>query len=526
MKHILTYIALFISCLVYGQIPDISFGNNGFAFTDYPLDTSAYVYLRGIALQADGSIITTGETNTNNSWVGRHLADGSIDNSFGTNGWVNLKELFPEASVATCLGLTVQPDDKIIIVGRGRDTVDTDLMMFVARLEPDGLVDTTFGNNGIIFTRAIDNQTHATAYCTTIQPDGKILVGGVSKYGGNYVPAILRLNSDGSLDSTFDSDGCVTFSIPTSYSYINKLLVQPDGKIIGLSIYNINVNIPYKGLVLRYNADGSPDTTFGNNGMVVSNYNMYDMFVDAALQPDGKIVVGGNTDAEYFVARLNTNGIVDSTFGTNGIKVEHDGNASTCVALSLRPDGTILSYGNQQQISDTGYWYISTYRLHSPNGQLKTTFGNNGLVEADITGGFSDDQFGLIMPDSSTFICGGFSDEEDTLSPIQRDYYLVKYIIDLNTGLVDFSQTNTPTLLYPNPLQNIEHLKYTLANDDQISIVLLDGQGKLVATFVENEKQEMGDHEVELNLPNGLPSGNYFIQIASPKGKISIKAIK
>jgi hypothetical protein len=65
-----------------------------------------------------------------------------------------------------------------------------------------------------------------------------------------------------------------------------------------------------------------------------------------------------------------------------------------------------------------------------------------------------------------------------------------------------------------------------LADDEQISIALLDGQGKLVATFVENEKQVKGDHEVELNLPNGLPNGNYFIQIASPKGKISIKAIK
>jgi hypothetical protein len=65
-----------------------------------------------------------------------------------------------------------------------------------------------------------------------------------------------------------------------------------------------------------------------------------------------------------------------------------------------------------------------------------------------------------------------------------------------------------------------------LAENSQISIVLLDGQGKLVATFVENEKQAKGDQEVELNLPNGLPNGNYFIQIASPKGKISTKAIK
>jgi hypothetical protein len=65
-----------------------------------------------------------------------------------------------------------------------------------------------------------------------------------------------------------------------------------------------------------------------------------------------------------------------------------------------------------------------------------------------------------------------------------------------------------------------------LADDEQISIALLDGQRKLVATFVENEKQVKGDHEVELNLPTNLPNGTYFIQIASEKGKVSIKTIK
>ncbi len=526
MKHILTYIAVFICLLTYGQIPDVSFGNNGFTFTDYPLDTSAYVYLRGIALQADGSIITTGETNTNNSWVGRHLADGSIDNSFGTNGWVKLKEQLPVASVATCLGLTVQPDDKIIIVGRGRDTVDTDLMIFVARLEPNGLVDTTFGNNGIVFTRADESQNFAAAYSVALQNDGKIIIGGVSSYFGNYVLAILRLNEDGSLDSTFSADGRVVYPVPMSFSSISKLLIQPDGKIIGLGLYNLDVNIPYKGLVLRYNSDGSPDTTFGNYGAVISNYKSYEMFVDGLVQPDGKIVLGGNTDAEYFLARLKPDGSVDSTFGTNGIDVRQEGNGGSCVALGVGPSGTILSYGFNEQFNDSAFWYISTFRLHNENGQLIANFGNNGLVEVDITEGFSDEQVGFIMPDSNMFICGGFSIREDTLNTPQRDYYLVKYIIDLNTGLIDFSQTETAPLLYPNPLQNTEVLKYTLADDDQISIVLLDGQGKLVATFVENEKQVKGDHEVELNLPNGLPNGNYFIQIASPKGKISIKAIK
>jgi hypothetical protein len=103
---------------------------------------------------------------------------------------------------------------------------------------------------------------------------------------------------------------------------------------------------------------------------------------------------------------------------------------------------------------------------------------------------------------------------------------IARYLPEMVLGTINLEAGAATPLLYPNPLNNVEHLKYTLADDEKISIVLLDGQGKLVTTFVENEKQAKGDHEVELNLPTGLQNGTYFIQIASPNGKISIKAVK
>jgi uncharacterized delta-60 repeat protein len=251
---------------------DNTFGTNGAVSTD--LGSNDYGY--AVALQTDGKIVVSGQT-ISEATVLRYNTDGTLDNSFGTNGVVK----YAGDQWDAAYGVSIQPDDKIVITGT---TSDSDVL--VLRFNSDGSLDNTFGTNGV-FT--YDNVS-GTGKAVKIQPDGKILVVGGIDDTSCYSNALLmlRLTDDGSLDNTFGSNGVVTYNRGQCDSIYGKsFTLQPDGKIIVVGDFNSNI------LVLRYNTDGTLDTSFSEDGVGMYSIGDYAIGTGVDLQTDGKIVVSG-----------------------------------------------------------------------------------------------------------------------------------------------------------------------------------------------------------------------------------------
>lgn len=448
--------------------------------------------------------------------------DGSLDNTFNgsgtSSGDINL-------STDEMSSFAVQADGKIVCVGHTGSISMSTYDIAIMRFNATGGIDATFGTNGHI---VIDvNGGTDEAYDVAIQPDGKIVVVGYGDMGfsnNSYESVVYRFNTDGTPDNTFSFDGKVITTVSSDVDLFRKVLLQPDGKIIGIGFaFTTDLN----GTLVRYNADGTLDNTFGTSGKVITDYSNSntDRLYGGSLQPDGKIITCGHayigSDYDFLVARYNADGTLDNAFGNGGFRTIDIGlTDDECFASTIQSDGKILLVGSHL---NTAEYEAVCYRMN-PDGTPDGNFNaSTPFIISDIVAGSSDSYSSVAMQsDGKIIMCG------TSIPTGSSDYsrFAVRILSGLTIGVAEFTKTETAPLLYPNPLKDIETLKYTLQNDEQISIVLLDGQGKLISTFVENDKQTKGDHEVELNLPTGLENGTYFIQIVSPKGKLSIKTVK
>jgi uncharacterized delta-60 repeat protein len=301
---------------------DATFGQGGKVTT--PVGSS-YDFGYDVALQADGKIVVAGSTFTDRSngftssdfAVLRYNTDGSLDMSFNGDGIVTT----PIAGSSDAHSIALQPDGKIVVAG------ETDVGGYkdfaVVRYDAAGSLDNTFGpvsfgQGGIVTTRVGGLSDYA--YAVALQSDGKIVVAGNTSTGPQTDFALARYDVDGSLDMTFDGDGIVTTSLSSGNDICTGVVVQPDGKIIVGGNSDPNGNGDFA--LLRYNADGSLDASFGQGGKVVTPLGASGDFGDTiALQPNGKIVVAGtsasaeNSQYDFAVVRYNANGSLDATFG-------------------------------------------------------------------------------------------------------------------------------------------------------------------------------------------------------------------
>jgi uncharacterized delta-60 repeat protein len=317
---------------------DTTFGSNGKVTTDFGND---YDHGFAVALQPDGKIVVAGVVyNAGDFALARYNSDGSLDTTFGSNGKVTTD--FGNGSSSDIRTIALQPDGKIIVAGR----INSDFA--IARYNSDGSLDATFDTNGIVTTSF--SSPAAFCYALTLQPDGKIVAAGENQNGTSHEFALARYNGDGSLDATFDTDGRVTTAIGNIWSVGRAIALQSDGKIMvaGSSVIGIGSDFA----LARYNFDGSLDTTFGTNGMVTTDIgNSDDLSSAVAIQPDGKIVVagssfsGGNND--FALARYNSDGSLDTTFDTDGKVTTDLGGNDVGYAIAIQPDTKIVVAGSK-----------------------------------------------------------------------------------------------------------------------------------------------------------------------------------
>ena len=243
------------------------------------------------------------------------------------------------------------------------------------RLNSNGTLDTTFGNDGLVTVSVSAGSD--TANALAVESDGSILVGAaIGNASGGSSAGLVHFNSDGSLDIGFGTAGVLSF--PTLGTGLDAMLQQPDGDWLllgGGGGASIDSGAP-SGFVLRLNPDFSIDTTFGSQG--VASFSYGEFYDSLALQPDGKILIAGgegpNAGGASTIGRLNPDGSLDTTFGQGGsVAAGFSNGISDFASVFVQPDGRIVAVG-----SADGY---DTAVRYFPDGQLDPSFASGGKLQ-------------------------------------------------------------------------------------------------------------------------------------------------
>lgn len=454
--------------------------------------------------------------------------NGSLDVAFNSGNQIS----------GSIHSMAIQSDGKIIIGGNCTSYKGQPIKR-IARINNDGSLDTSF-NPGLGASYLVNSITN--------QPDGKIIIGGEFTYFNNIARKyVARLNNDGSLDTTFDPG-------TGPINYVHTTIVQPDGKIIIGGQFTSYSGTIRQGIA-RLNIDGSIDTTFnpGFGGPAV---------YASILQNDGKIIIGGsfslfnNTPGYNRIARLNSNGSIDTTFNPgSGVGTT---TAEQVSSIAVQNDGKILIGGTFMTYNGTAIKGIA--RLHS-NGTLDTTFNpgtgtndwdiksiniqNDGKIiiagtfvsfNGTVTGGlarlnsngsldttfntgtgvYSDSFFGsvyasVIQPDGKIIIGGGFRSYNGA-----DVYYLARInnTVILETGSFTIDSNFK---VFPNPTQNEIIIELNELSNTKLQVV--DINGRILMNQPLNHKTN------KVNTSN-LPIGTYSFKISSDKGVEIAKIVK
>jgi uncharacterized delta-60 repeat protein len=373
---------------------DTSFNSpNGFTTYDSGLSDGG----ESVAVQNDGKVVVGGWVQRSGGYDAlllRYNFDGTPDTAFGSSGVVTYDGGLSKRGVGTA----IQPDGKILIVG---SVANNDL--FILRVNIDGIPDSTFGVNGMV---TYDSGVSDLGWRIALQTDGKILVAGAMGIETDAKILLLRYELNGLLDTAFGSNGVVVYD-DTMPLFSKGIAIQRDGKIVVLASKSEGDPEGSDILVLRYNPNGTPDTDFGSNGVVKYDSGQVDMGRSLAIQADGKIVVAGYTsvsawsDYRAIVLRFNPTGMPDTSFGLNGLVEYSEGSFDAAWSLAVQPDGKIVVVGDTQGLTDTDILVLR----YNGNGKLDAKFGQEGVVHYDS--GLRDGAISAaISPDGGIVVCG------------------------------------------------------------------------------------------------------------------------
>ncbi|ANF52163.1 hypothetical protein A0O34_17290 [Chryseobacterium glaciei] len=502
MKQIFTFLSTLIFALGFSQdgFLDTTYGNSGF----YVHNSGAY----GKSIEIDANqkmVIGTYSTNSSFKFY-RFSSSNQLDTTFGISGSTSIS-LGGENAVLN--DMKIQPDGKIVAVGYWEDAGSANRKDFIViRLNADGTLDTTFNSTGKLTVAFGSNEDIANA--VAIQTDGKILVAGHSFTGSYRDVAIARINTDGTLDNTFGTNGKITTDIAGNHDAATCIAINNDGKFaVGSYTYGAgSSNIFADFGIAKYNSNGSLDTSFSSDGkhVVVIAPSFNDKPVAIAFQSNGKILMGGSallstsSRDDFAVVRLNANGTLDTSFNSAGIFTTAIGSSDdTAYAMKLLSDGKILLAGT---ITSGSYSDIGLIRVTS-NGYLDTTFGTNGKTQQGY-GNLSVIQDMDIMSDGKIMVCGSAGTTNIFLARFNGSTPLSLGTNDLTADIKELS-------VYPNPVKDVLYSDQKLENFELYSV-----SGSLIRS---------GKNENSISV-HDLPKGMYMLKIKNKDKSITKKIIK
>lgn len=313
----------------------------------------------GIAVQRDGKIVAGGVASNgsdNDFAVVRYLGNGKLDPDFGTGGIVTTP-IGTGNDVGFCMALA--PDEKIVVAGYS--VVGSTQDFAVARYLSNGTLDTSFSGTGFVTVPV--GTMDDFCYNVTVQPDLKVVLVGAAYDGATSRDlAVVRLNENGTLDTTFNGTGKALTFVGTGDSDGTDVAVQSDGKLVVTAVATGASNNDFA--VVRYNADGTLDTTgFPGNGAVLTDFGAGNDFAyDIAVQPDGKIVAVGEAsngvNSDFAMVRYLPNGALDVSFGTGGKVLTPFGSGNEVASgVAVQHDGRIVVGGYGIGATNTDFMF-------------------------------------------------------------------------------------------------------------------------------------------------------------------------
>jgi uncharacterized delta-60 repeat protein len=433
---------------------DPTFGTDGKVLTDFNQSTDI---ANAVAIQADGKLVVAGTTYRDNDFstedfaVARYNPDGTLDKTFGVGGKVQTD--FPNLA-AVASSVVVQPDGKIVVAG-GAFPLFTFLGDFkVVRYNSDGSLDTSFGDGGVVTTTFPEG---SYAFDVALQDDGKIIAAGTvfvdfnPGESSNTDFALARYNPDGTPDATFGNGGQVSTDFLGLEDDSFSILIQPDGKIVAVGSANDPATF-YDFAAVRYLNNGTIDATFGEGGKVHTDLGdqNFDRARSAALQPDGRIVAAGfaisqNGGVQNFaVTRYTASGVLDTSFGAGGVtQIDFGSCCQSANKVLLQPNGKIITVGYANTESSDSDFLLA--RLTS-DGSLDSTFGAGGKVRTsfgDLNGGAN----GAVLQPDGKIVAVGF---QATGLEQFADFALARYLDAEAVPLPTPTPTATPSVT-PGP---------------------------------------------------------------------------
>jgi uncharacterized delta-60 repeat protein len=342
---------LFVGRLWPDGTPDNGFNGNGQILIDFDTQNAQSNKGIGVALQSDGKILVVGESFIQTDLdicVARLQADGSLDNSFNGNGKRTIHIGLGNGEDG---GKAIRQDanGKIVVLGYTNTSNDDDFLL--VRLNANGTDDQTF--NGTAYVATDFNGADDESFAMEILSDGRILAVGSAQSNGFGDFAAVMLMPNGDYDNSFSFDGKLTTEFDGSDDVATDVLVTADNKIVLTGAVIAAGNLSYDMAMCRYNMDGAIDMSFSGDGkqlFAIAPGDDIDGCMESILQPDGKIILagygafGGNSD--FALYRIYPDGTPDNTFGTNGLVfTDITGSSEYMSCAALQPDLRLITAG-------------------------------------------------------------------------------------------------------------------------------------------------------------------------------------
>jgi uncharacterized delta-60 repeat protein len=497
-----------------------------------------------VALQTDGKIIAAGyyDNGTNFDFaVVRYTTAGVLDPIFGSGGKVTtpIGSDHDEA-----FSVAIQTDGKIVVGGWSIGTTYDSFAL--VRYTTTGTLDGTFGTGGIVTTNFGASSGISSI---ALQSDGNIIAVGRYHNGTNNDFALARYTSAGVLDNTFGTGGMVITNASSSNDELNGVIVDGNGKIVvaGRAYNGSNVDFA----VARYSSDGNLDATFGTGGITLTDfpYHKSDIAQALSIQPDGKIVLAGysnnvntGTNNDFALARYNTDGALDNSFGTNGkTTIDFAGPYDQAYAIAIQPDYKIVVAGEAVPGSNYTFTLARLKSQESPlpveltsftasttgstvklNWQTATEVNNYGFEILRSAQNDKWEKIGFAQGHGNSNSPKEYSFTDNPKGGNSFKYRLKQIDFDGKYEYSDVVEVNlgTPANFavrqnYPNPFNPTTKIKYQLPQNSFVTIKVFDAIGREVKTLV-NQHETTGFHEISFN-GKELSSGMYIYRIQSGK---------
>lgn len=485
---------------------DATFNGNG----KVVYNNDQFDLYQDIQVQADGKFVATG-TSMNSSYVSRivvnrYNADGTIDASFGNEGQFTYSTNI-ECGSYKCI---IKEDGKILLGGYSTDYVNYGILMI--QLNANGTLDPSFGNLGIVYADLGPGEDMISAM--TMQEDGKILVAGYSQdINFRNAPYVARFSETGILDTSFGNNGIASVPVTETDNEFSAVSIQSDGKIVaaghisnGLSWFSL--------LAARFDANGNLDPSYGTDGVVNMNLNnVDDEFFDMKLTENDEAVLTGFTvtpsDFYYhlLIMKLDITGQPVNSFGNLGKVIYGEVPYTFGDAMMLQTDGKIVVAGCTGQLlpgnNDWALWRFN------PNGSLDESFGTLGVTTTDFFEN-ADEALGLALFEDKILLAGKTRNADNWL-----DFAVARYTNDIQYHLsVPAIAAQENTSITPNPVKRNSKFNIDVECPENgiMSVELLGMDGRLVKQW-QPQVVSVGKQSLPFSLPASLQPGVYVLKL-------------